>query len=78
MAHIHAAESKVKLFTHFYLVYNAGELPADWRAGYVTNSSMAMLAEELNGIVIVMEHRCYGESMVAEVCMTCTHKRDQP
>lgn len=58
-------------YSSTFIVYNAGELPADWRAGYVTNSSMAMLAEELNGIVIVMEHRCYGESMVAEVCMTC-------
>ncbi|ORX54934.1 peptidase S28 [Hesseltinella vesiculosa] len=44
------------------ILYNAGEMPADERAVYVTNSSMALLARELNGAVIVMEHRSYGQS----------------
>ncbi|KAI9310572.1 serine carboxypeptidase S28-domain-containing protein [Dichotomocladium elegans] len=48
------------------ILYNAGELAADYRASYVTNSSMAMLARELDGIVIVMEHRCYGQSMIGK------------
>ncbi|KAI8072673.1 peptidase S28 [Gongronella butleri] len=44
------------------ILYNAGEMAADERAPYVTNSSMAMLARELQGVVIVMEHRSYGQS----------------
>ncbi|KAI8983964.1 serine carboxypeptidase S28-domain-containing protein [Mycotypha africana] len=47
------------------ILYNAGEVAADERSFYVINSSMAELARELNGIVIVMEHRFYGESMPA-------------
>ncbi|ORZ13501.1 serine carboxypeptidase S28-domain-containing protein [Absidia repens] len=44
------------------ILYNAGETAADERSVYVTNSSMALLARELSGIVIVLEHRSYGES----------------
>ncbi|OAD79741.1 hypothetical protein PHYBLDRAFT_179228 [Phycomyces blakesleeanus NRRL 1555(-)] len=44
------------------ILYNAGEAPADERAIYVSNSSMATLARRLHGIVVVMEHRSYGES----------------
>ncbi|KAI9497856.1 serine carboxypeptidase S28-domain-containing protein [Zychaea mexicana] len=46
------------------ILYNAGEMDAISRSVYVTNSSMAQLAEQLNGIVIVMEHRCYGQSQL--------------
>ncbi|KAI8145786.1 peptidase S28 [Fennellomyces sp. T-0311] len=46
------------------ILYNAGEADATDRAKYVTNSSIAQLAHQLNGIVIVMEHRCYGESQI--------------
>ncbi|KAG2225593.1 hypothetical protein INT45_013704 [Circinella minor] len=46
------------------ILYNAGEADAIGRAIYVTNSSMALLAEQLHGVVIVMEHRCYGESQL--------------
>ncbi|KAL9539095.1 hypothetical protein PS6_011343 [Mucor atramentarius] len=45
------------------ILYNAGETPADGRSYYVVNSTMAELAKNLNGIVIVMEHRFYGKSM---------------
>ncbi|KAI8393405.1 peptidase S28 [Radiomyces spectabilis] len=45
------------------ILYNAGEGPADERAAFVTNSSMALLARQLHGIVIVIEHRFYGKSM---------------
>ncbi|KAI9306308.1 serine carboxypeptidase S28-domain-containing protein [Cunninghamella echinulata] len=44
------------------ILYNAGETEADERSHYVTNSSMALLARELEGIVIVVEHRSYGLS----------------
>ena len=49
------------------VVYNAGEADAIDRSVYVTNSSMALLAEQLHGVVIVMEHRCYGESQLGTV-----------
>lgn len=48
-------------------MYNAGETPADERSFYVINSTMAELARKLDGIIIVMEHRFYGESMPAPV-----------
>ncbi|KAI8369234.1 serine carboxypeptidase S28-domain-containing protein [Radiomyces spectabilis] len=44
------------------ILYNAGETAADERSAYVTNSSMALLARDLRGIIIVMEHRSYGRS----------------
>ncbi|CAO3607532.1 unnamed protein product [Cunninghamella blakesleeana] len=44
------------------ILYNAGEMDAEERSHYVTNSSMALLARELEGIVIVLEHRSYGVS----------------
>ncbi|ORX44014.1 hypothetical protein DM01DRAFT_81328 [Hesseltinella vesiculosa] len=49
------------------IFYNAGEVDADQtgRSNYVVNSSMALLARELNGVVIVLEHRFYGQSMPA-------------
>jgi hypothetical protein len=43
-------------------VYNVGESAADSSAAFVINSTMAQLAEKLNGIVIIMEHRFYGTS----------------
>ncbi|KAI7855589.1 serine carboxypeptidase S28-domain-containing protein [Circinella umbellata] len=46
------------------ILTNVGEANATPRANYVTNSSMALLAERLQGVVIVMEHRCYGESQL--------------
>ncbi|KAI9274406.1 serine carboxypeptidase S28-domain-containing protein [Phascolomyces articulosus] len=46
------------------ILYNAGEMDAIDRAIYVKNSSMALLAEQLHGVVIVMEHRCYGGSQL--------------
>lgn len=52
---------------HNFIVYNAGESPADERSLYVTNSTMAELAKNLNGIVVVMEHRFYGKSLPAPV-----------
>ncbi|KAG1472256.1 hypothetical protein G6F56_001645 [Rhizopus delemar] len=45
------------------ILYNAGEMAADPRSFYVTNSSMAQLAQRLNGIILVMEHRFYGLSL---------------
>jgi hypothetical protein len=48
-------------------VYNGGETPCDERSFYVINSTMAELAKNLDGIVIVMEHRFYGKSMPAPV-----------
>ncbi|GAA5804086.1 hypothetical protein HPULCUR_009572 [Helicostylum pulchrum] len=47
------------------ILYNAGETPADSRSFYVINSTMAELAKQLEGIIIVMEHRFYGSSMPA-------------
>ncbi|KAI8329697.1 serine carboxypeptidase S28-domain-containing protein [Chlamydoabsidia padenii] len=44
------------------ILYNAGETAADERSQFVTNSSMAQLAQSLDGIVIVLEHRSYGQS----------------
>lgn len=48
-------------------MYNAGETNADGRSFYVLNSTMAELAKKLGGIIIVMEHRFYGESMPGPV-----------
>ncbi|KAI7903368.1 peptidase S28, partial [Cokeromyces recurvatus] len=47
------------------ILYNAGEVAADERSLYVLNSTMLELARNLNGILIVMEHRFYGLSMPA-------------
>ncbi|KAI8079162.1 serine carboxypeptidase S28-domain-containing protein [Thamnidium elegans] len=44
------------------ILYNVGESAADESAILVTNSTMAQLAEKLNGIIIIMEHRFYGSS----------------
>lgn len=44
------------------IVYNVGESAADRAAMFVEVSTMAQLAEKLNGILIVMEHRFYGSS----------------
>ncbi|KAI7855583.1 serine carboxypeptidase S28-domain-containing protein, partial [Circinella umbellata] len=46
------------------ILTNAGEADATPAARFVTNSSMALLAENLQGAVIIMEHRCYGESQL--------------
>lgn len=43
-------------------MYNVGESAADRAAMFVEVSTMAQLAEKLNGILIVMEHRFYGSS----------------
>lgn len=51
------------------VVYNAGETAADERSQYVTNSSMAQLAQSLEGIVIVLEHRSYGQSQPGAVSL---------
>ncbi|RUO95641.1 putative extracelular serine carboxypeptidase [Jimgerdemannia flammicorona] len=45
------------------VLYNAGEVDAGERSYYVINSTMHDMARELHGIVIVIEHRYYGESM---------------
>lgn len=57
----------------YIVVYNAGETPADGRSYYVVNSTMAELAKNLNGIVIVMEHRFYGKSMPGPVSNVIRH-----
>ncbi|ORX46098.1 hypothetical protein DM01DRAFT_1294103 [Hesseltinella vesiculosa] len=44
------------------IFYNAGEAPADERSNFVLNSSMALVAQELQGVVVVLEHRMYGQS----------------
>ncbi|RUS33689.1 serine carboxypeptidase S28-domain-containing protein [Jimgerdemannia flammicorona] len=44
------------------IFYNAGETDATERGGYVLNSTMHDLAQSLHGIVVVIEHRYYGES----------------
>ncbi|RUP51801.1 serine carboxypeptidase S28-domain-containing protein [Jimgerdemannia flammicorona] len=44
------------------IFYNAGETDATERGGYVLNSTMHDLAQSLQGIVVVIEHRYYGES----------------
>lgn len=46
----------------YSIVYNVGEATADRSDYLVIQSSMAQLAELLNGIIIVMEHRFYGAS----------------
>lgn len=56
-------------------MYNAGETPADSRSFYVINSTMAELAKQLEGIIIVMEHRFYGSSMPAPVSPPPEEKR---
>lgn len=43
-------------------MYNVGEAAADSSAHLVTHSTMAQLAEYLNGVLIIMEHRFYGTS----------------
>jgi hypothetical protein len=43
-------------------VYNVGESAADDSAILVIDSTMAQLAEKLNGVLIIMEHRFYGTS----------------
>ncbi|KAI7889127.1 serine carboxypeptidase S28-domain-containing protein, partial [Mucor mucedo] len=44
------------------ILYNVGESAADDSAILVIYSAMAQLAEKLNGVVVVMEHRFYGAS----------------
>ncbi|KAI9336684.1 serine carboxypeptidase S28-domain-containing protein [Pilaira anomala] len=44
------------------ILYNVGESAADRAAMFVKVSTMAQLAEKLNGILIIMEHRFYGSS----------------
>lgn len=61
--YIHASNFfNVKVTSLFLPVYNVGESAADESAILVTNSTMAQLAEKLEGVIIIMEHRFYGSS----------------
>ncbi|RUO95697.1 peptidase S28 [Jimgerdemannia flammicorona] len=44
------------------ILYNAGETDAIERYNYIINSTMNDLAQSLHGIMILIEHRYYGES----------------